>query len=65
MTELGSRGRDRDDAQAKLTRLKGDSQTRAPVDIALEEKIRDVFSTAPLPTPEQIARLRALLRPTA
>jgi hypothetical protein len=31
--------------------------------ITLEEQIRRVVETAPLPTPAQLARLRALLRP--
>lgn len=31
--------------------------------VATDEHIDRVVSTAPLPTPEQIARLRALLRP--
>lgn len=51
-------GRKRQNPDADVTECQ-----RALKALTLEEHIRRVVETAPLPTPEQIARLRDLLRP--
>lgn len=51
-------GRKRQNPDADVT----DDQRKLKV-VRLEEHIHDVLSNAPMPTPDQIARLRALLRP--
>lgn len=52
-------GRKRQNPNADVTDDQRELKT-----IRLEEHIHDVLSTAPMPTPDQIARLRALLRPS-
>jgi hypothetical protein len=51
-------GKRRQDPHADITEEQRELKT-----LTLEEHIRRVVENAPLPTPEQIARLRALLRP--
>lgn len=51
-------GRKRQNADADVADDQRELKT-----LTLEEHIRRVVENAPLPTPEQIARLRALLRP--
>lgn len=51
-------GRKRQNPDADVTEEQRELKT-----LTLEEHIRRVVETAPLPTPDQMARLRALLRP--
>lgn len=51
-------GRKRQNPDADVT-----SDQRELKTLTLEEHIRQVVDNAPAPTPDQIARLRALLRP--